>query len=157
MRYFGQRLDTVPQWETYDWNRFLNETTFLKNFHDQSRCLDSFMNGAHYEKEPGWPATDRKTAPEFAILPSGMKKIQTARDNYRKQSQRMRILPKNWMPGGNWSWISKGLADADIAAIQNPGNFYSFDRLRAGQEIKYRKYLRTEIESAAGKIADMGH
>ena len=23
MRYFGLRLDTVPQWETYDWNRFL--------------------------------------------------------------------------------------------------------------------------------------
>ena len=50
MRYFGLRLDTVPKWEVFDWNRFLNETTFLKQFHDHSRELDSFMNGVAYER-----------------------------------------------------------------------------------------------------------
>ena len=84
MRYFGLRLDTVPQWEAYDWNRFLGETTFLKNFHDQSRCLDSYMNGARYEKTQ--VAGSDENSPPNSQYYLRNEKIQTARDNYHKSS-----------------------------------------------------------------------
>ena len=44
-----------------------------------------------------------------------------------------------------------------MEAIQNPSNFYSFDQLRAEQEIKYRQALQKEIENTGDKISDMGH
>jgi len=154
MRYFGLRLDTVPQWETYDRNRFLGETTFLKNFHDQSRCLDSYMNGARYEKTQVAGADENSPPNSQYYLRN--EKIQIARDNYHKMSvdadssQKLDASRELVMD-------LDGLADADMNAIQNPDNFYSFDRIRAAQEIKYRKALRTEIENYGNKLSDMGH
>ncbi len=48
MRYFVFRIDTVPAGEPYDLTRFVNETQFLDDFHEVSRALDSFLNGAGY-------------------------------------------------------------------------------------------------------------
>lgn len=154
MRYFGLRLDTVPHWETYDWNRYLNETTFLKNFHDQSRCLDSFMNGAGYEKAH-LVSTDEYGHPDSQYYLRN-NKIVTAHDNFHNlttdtdSSQKLDAVRELVMD-------LEGVADTDMAAIQSPGNFYSFDELRAAEEIKYRKALRAEIETIGGKLSDMGH
>ncbi len=154
MRYFGFRLDNVPKWEAYDWNRFLNETTFLRNFHDQSRCLDSFMNGARYEKARV-TSTDEYGPPNARYYLRN-EKIATAQDNFHKfstdadNSQRLdawRELIMNL----------QGLAKQDVDAIQDPSNFYSFDQLVAAEEIKYRKALQTEIEKMGDKMSDMGH
>ena len=41
MRYFALRLDTVSTWLPIDSRRFQNETTFLDQFHEQSRRLDA--------------------------------------------------------------------------------------------------------------------
>ena len=51
----------------------------------------------------------------------------------------------------------EGIADADMAADPKPGQFYSFDQLRAAHEVKYRKALRTEIDKLRRKISDKGH
>jgi S1-C subfamily serine protease len=154
MRYFGLRLDTVPQWETYDRDRFLIETTFLKNFHDLSRCLDSFINGADYEKAH-LVSTDEYGHPDSQYYLRN-EKIETARDNYHKLtvdtdgSQKLDAARELVMD-------LDGIADTDMDPIQNAANFYSFDQLRAAYEIKYRKALRDEIEKFGDKISDMGH
>jgi len=154
MRYFGLRLDTVPKWETYDWNRFLSETTFLKNFREQSRCLDSYMNGADYEK--AHLASADENGPPDSQYYLRNEKIQIAHDNYHKltvdadSSQKLDA-------GRELIMDLEGLADTDMDAIQTPANFYSFDQLRAAEEIEYRKALRTEIENMSGKMSDMGH
>jgi hypothetical protein len=154
MRYFGLRLDTVPKWEVYDWNRFLSETTFLKNFHEQSRCLDSYLNGARYEK--AHLANGAPDAPPASQYYLRNEKIQAAQDSYHKfsvnadSSQGLDAKRELVMD-------LEGLADTDMDAIQNPANFYSFDQLRAAYEIKYRKALRAELESVGNKISDLGH
>lgn len=154
MRYFGLRLDTVPKWEPYDWNQFLIETTFLKNFHEQSRCLDSFMNGAGYEKAN--MATSDENGPPNSQYWTRNDKLQEVHDNFHAQStdsdqsQRLDAVREEVID-------LDGIADKDMAAIQNPGNFYSFDAIRAAQEVKYRKALRTEIDNFGDKISDMGH
>jgi hypothetical protein len=154
MRYFGLRLDTVPQWEAYDWNRFLSETTFLKNFHEQSRCLDSYINGARYEK--AHLASADENGPPNSQYYLRNEKIQTAHDNYHKLSADADSSQK-LDAGRELVMDLEGIAGADMDAIQKTVNFYSFDQHQAAQEIKYRKYLRTELESAGDKISDMGH
>ncbi len=154
MRYFGLRLDTVPKWETYDWNRFLAETTFLKDFHEKSRCLDSFMNGAAYEKAR--LASADENGPPNSRYYLRNEKIEAARDNCHKRSvdadtsQRLEASRELVMDLEN-------IAGADMADIQNPANFYSFDLLRAKQEIGYRNALRKEIDTYGNKLSDLGH
>jgi S1-C subfamily serine protease len=154
MRYFGLRLDTVPQWEPYDWNRFLTETTFLKNFHDQSRGLDSFMNGVVYERAH-LVSTDEYGHPDSQYFLRN-DKIVAVRDNYHKMTVDTDSSQK-LDAARELSMDLEGIADTDMDAIQNPVNFYSFDQLRAADEIKYRKALRNEIEKFSGSISDMGH
>jgi hypothetical protein len=154
MRYFAYRLDTVPKWETYDWNQFLNETTFIDNFHDMSRCLDSFMNGSQYEKAR--VATSDEYGPPNALYYLKNAKLTLARDNYHHlatdadDSQRLDASREMVMD-------LEGLAATDMDAIQNPSNFYAFDQIRVQQEIKYRQALEKEIESYGDKISDLGH
>ena len=154
MRYFGYRLDTVPLWEKYDWNQFLNETTFINNFHDLSRCLDSFMNGAQYEK--AHLATSDEYGPPNALYYMKNPKIEEVHDNYHHlstdadDSQRLDASREVVMD-------LEGLAGTDLTAIQNPGNFYAFDQIRVQQEIKYRQALEKEIENLGDKISDLGH
>ncbi len=154
MRYFGLRPDTVPKWETYDWAQFLNQTTFINNFHDTSRCLDSFMNGAHYEK--AHVASADENGPPTAMYYLKNAKLVTAHDNYHRmstdadESQRLDASREVVMD-------LEGVAGADMDAIQNPGNFYAFEAIRAQQELKYRQALQKEIENVGDKISDMGH
>ena len=154
MRYFGLRLDTVPRWEAYDWDQFLRETTFINNFHDVSRCLDSYMNGTRYERAQ--VATTDEYGPPNSQYYLKNQKLQAAHDNFHRmsadadQSQKLDA-------GREMVMDLEGVAGTDMDAIQNSGNFYSFDEIRAQQEIKYRQALEKEIESAGDKISDMGH
>jgi hypothetical protein len=36
-------------------------------------------------------------------------------------------------------------------------NFYGFEQTRAQQELKYRKALRTELDTIESKLSDEGH
>jgi len=154
MRYFGFRLDTVPKWESLDWNRYLNETTFLKKFREQSRYLDSYINGAAYEKAH-LAGSDESSPPDSHYYLRN-DKIDASNENCHRMevdadnSQKLDAVRE-------LSMTLEGIADADMNAIQNPDNFYSFDQVRAKQEIQYRKYLRDEIEKFGGKLSDMGH
>jgi Trypsin-like peptidase domain len=143
MRYFGFRLDNVPGWEPYDWNRFQNETAFLDQFDQRNRCLDSFLNAPNDDK------------PED-ILWEEDAKIVKADDSYFDQasgdadaSQKMdadRVV---------WAEISD-IAGIDMDAIQNPNNFYSFDRQRAKDEIAYRKALKKELNEISDSVSRLG-
>ncbi|MEI9998494.1 MAG: hypothetical protein WDO13_04690 [Verrucomicrobiota bacterium] len=51
----------------------------------------------------------------------------------------------------------EGLAATDLTTIQNPDNFYLFDRQRVAYEIKYRQALEKEIQNYGDHISDLGH
>ena len=150
----GLRIDTVPKWETYDWGQFLSQTTFINNFHDVSRCLDSFMNGARYE-QAHVTSTD-EYGPPNAMYYLKNAKLVAAHDNFHHmtadadQSQRLDA-------GREIIMDLEGVASTDMQPMQNAGNFYAYEAIRAQQEIKYRQALAKEVESAGDKISDMGH
>jgi len=142
MRYFGLRLDTVPGWETYDLNRFENETAFLDQFDKRSRCLDCFLNAPNDNKPDDilWREDD---------------KIMKANSEFFAQSTGADIAQKLDADKIMWSEITD-LSNTDMDAIQNPNNFYSFDRQRAKDEIAYRKAIIAELTQINNDVSRMG-
>jgi S1-C subfamily serine protease len=155
-RYFAVRVDTVPTWENYDWNRFLTETTFLANFHKQSRLLDSLLNGARYEKG-GIPVTsgDEGFFPNSHLYLND-DHLRSLMEAYHEQahdadkSQQMDAARELCSDLGDY-------ASAGVADIQNPENFYQFNRVRVKEEIAYRKILADELNHVDERISDLGH
>jgi cell division septation protein DedD len=143
MRYFGLRLDTVPRWDAYTWTRFENETEFLREFHERSKCLDSYLN----------TATDDNS--EWGLYYLNDEKLKEANQQAADLSN-----------GGDTSQRLEGsrtmvfsldaVADTSMDQIQVPGNFYPYDQTRARDEISYRQALRKEIEGMSDDINRIG-
>ena len=142
MRYFGLRVDSVPKWEVYDWNRFQNETAFLDQFDKRNRSLDSFLNAPNDNK------------PEDALWRDD-EKIVKANNDFSDQasgagsSQRMDAIRELYSDLDN-------IVGIDMDAIQNSNSFYSFDQQRAADKIAYRKALKTELDAAGNDVSRMG-
>jgi hypothetical protein len=151
MRYFGLRLDTVKIWEPYDWRRFLTETQFLAEFHKQSLCLDSFLNAPEDNSQSNGGNNDAPSAKLYLTD----EKIRRANENFYQQasgadsSQRLDALRGLLFELGS-------VADTNMAAIQDPTNFYTFDQQRAREEVEYRKALKAELDSIGNNVSRLG-
>ena len=140
--FYGLRLTGISKWEMIDLPRFLSETAFLKQFHLDTRALDSYLNGRKFSVEGGAP--DNK----FFL---GNAKVHAANDTYKHlasdadHEQRMeaaRELGSDLL----------GLADADLAKAQSP-DLYLCTQFRFREELAYRKALRDEIEDLSNNPA----
>ena len=151
MRYFGLRLDTVPQWEAYDPARFQTETTFLEEFHQQSRRIDSYLNSSEKTDSAASKRNDDNARPDSKLYLSD-DKIVKAHDAFLQQanggdaSQRLDAFR-------GWLFALDGIAETNVTQIQAPDNFYQFDRQRARQELSYRKALEKELDSFGDDIS----
>ena len=155
MRYFGFRLDSVPKWETYDWNRFLDETTFLKQFHLESRYLDSFLNGSRYEKARLITENSNDEPPNSHFFLQN----ETLRSSFDDFHQSLGSADNSQKLDAQRELLMnlQGFANKDMTTIESPGNFYSFDKIRAKEEIVYRNALKSELDAFENKMSDSGH
>jgi S1-C subfamily serine protease len=154
-RYFGFRIDTVPGWETYDWNRFLTESTFLEQFHFESRCLDSLMNGASYEKANLPTGTGDDEFPSARFYQQD-ERLKTAMGNFRQQA--INADNSQQMDAGRELYSDLiDIADTHLDEVRKPGNFYHFDQVRAKEELAYRAELRKELEKVGDHLSELGH
>lgn len=143
MRYFGLRLDTVSRWDPYEWMRFENETEFLREFHERSKCLDSYLNTANNDTTE-WGLYYLKDD-KVAEANQAVGDMATGGDT----SQRIDALR-------NLIFTLDGVADTSMDQIQNSSNFYSFDELRARDEIDYRQALKKEISTMGTDVNRLG-
>jgi hypothetical protein len=159
MRYFALRLDTVPQWESFDAARFLAETTFLEQFHQQSRCLDSYLNSSDKTDSGASSNDDDENEHPNSKLYLTDAKIVKADDQFYQQanggdaSERLDAFR-------GWVFSLDSIADSNMESIQNLSNFYTFDQQRAREEISYRKALKTELDSFGddiSRVESLGH
>jgi hypothetical protein len=133
LSYCGLRLDTVPNWETYNWKRFCNETAFLDDFHQRSECLDSYLNSRSNDSRPR------------AKLYLSDDKIKAATETYAQESAGADSTQRNDSLRGLLFELGN-VADTDMDQVQQPANFYSFDQQRAAQETAYRQALKTQLD-----------
>jgi hypothetical protein len=158
MRYFGLRLDTVDAWIPIDSRRFGIETTFLDQFHEQSRRLDAYLNRADRNQSNdsnnggnNGSGSDNREAKIYL----DDAKIMKADENYTGRvsgsdtAQRIDLLK-------SLLFDLQCVADLDMDQIKDKTNFYSFDQERAQEEYEYRKALRDELDSIGSDIERLG-
>jgi len=128
---YGERLDNVQAWEACDASQLQVEAQFLSDFHQRSRDLDAYLNGVGQDESRRlWKADD---------------KIKSANDTFLQDTaggdpeQRVSSLHSLLFELGV-------LSDTDMDQIQQPSNFYSYQRSLAQNEIAYRKALKGEID-----------
>ncbi len=148
MRYFGLRLDTVPVWEPYDQAQFVQETLFLKTFHDESRALDSYLNGA---RNMGATAQTEDSAPDakFYLTNEKLRKVDQDWQTSNQEQGRTNALQE-------LVWNLGSVAGADLASVQAPSNYYPYDRQRAKYELAYRQALINEIQTLQTQVNQAG-
>jgi len=139
MRYFGLRLDTVSAWIPIDSRRFQIETTFLDEFHEQSRRLDAYLNHSENDRD------------EAAKLYHSDPKIMKANDTYAEHcsgtdtAQRIDLIR-------SLVFDLQCVADIDMDQIRDKNNFYPFDQERAQDEFDYRAALKKELDSFSNNV-----
>jgi len=148
--YFGLRLGGVQGWEAYDPARFLEETVFLKKFHQDTRCLDSYLNGRHHRPHSG----DDTDGPPDNRYYVNNDKLRAAQDAYRQlaagadREQRIEAAKELLFDLQN-------IADTGFATLQEMNNLYAFDQNWAQEEMAYRKALKSEIENLGDNIGQL--
>ncbi len=147
--YFGLRLDDVQGWETYDWSRFLAETLFLKQFHQDTRCLDSYLNG----RRRRWARSNGEdNGPPDTTYFHNNPKLREANDTYQQlangadREQRLDAARE-------LLFDLQGIADTDMDTLQGMNNLYAFDQNWAHEEIAYRKALKKELDDLGNNLA----
>ena len=135
----GLRLDTVPQWIACPWNQFNTETKFLDDFHQHSRCLDSYLNGD----------SDHNGSNTKIFLTD--EKIKSANDTFVQEAAESDRAGRN--DAMRTLLFELGLvADTDVDQISRPENFALFDRQRAKDELTYRQALKAQIEGYTSDV-----
>ena len=118
------------------------QTTFLDQFDKRSRCLDCFLNAPDDNKPDDilWREDD---------------KIMKANSEFFEQSTGADIAQQLDADKIMWSEITD-LSNSDMDTIQNPNNFYLFERQRAKEEIAYRKAIITELNQINNNVNRLG-
>ncbi len=150
--YFGLRLTGVPNWEIYDQARFLTETLFLKQFHEDTRCLDSYLNGKRRR-----PRSDGDTSgpPDNRYFLNNSK-LSEAHDSYKQLAAN---ADDNQRLDAARELLSdlEGIANTGMDTLQNSTNLYASDRTCAKEELAYRQALQAELDDLSNNIARLDH
>ena len=143
MRYFGMRIDNVPKWEPYDWRNFLGETAFLDQFDKRNRALDCYLNAPDDNKPDD-------------ILWQDDEKIMKANKDYFDLALGDADASQKADATRQLDGTLSDIAASDMETIQNSNNFYSFDQIRAKDEIAYRKALIAELNQINDNDSRLG-
>ncbi len=145
--FFGMRLTGIQGWQTYDMSRFLAESLFLKQFHEDTRCLDSFLNGRRHR---GRSNGDGNGPPDNQYFANNLK-LRAASDAYKKlangadQGQRIEAASELLSD-------LQTVADTDYAALQGRDDFYAYDLAWAKEEVAYRTAIKKELDGLSDNI-----
>jgi len=144
--YYGLRLSDAP-WETYDPQRFLEETLFLQKFHENTRYLDSYLNGP---KRRGQGGDDANEPPDGQYFSKSLK-LREDQDTYRQEAtgadQNQRLDAARELLSDLQSF-----AGTDLDSLQGMKGLYAYNQARASEEIAYRLALKKELDELSNNI-----
>jgi len=161
MRYFGMRLDNVPQWEPYDWRRFQIESTFLEQFDQRSQYIISYFTYLSNLDSAAKKTKDKKpaSADHDGVDPNLWqqdKDIFKANENYFDRATEDADSSEKLAALNEWFGEINDIANSNMDAIQNPANFYSFDQKKAQEEAAERKEIITDMDKIGNEFSRLG-
>jgi hypothetical protein len=145
--YYGLLLKDVAGWETLDLGRFADESSTIQDFHDTTRCLDSYLNGRRR----------RNSNPQFQSGPPDSQyytknaRIQAAVDSYKKLAA---DADHEQTDDAARELVNdlQTVADSDMDQLQGMNFVYSYDRRRVQEELTYRKAIKAELDSLGDNL-----
>ncbi|HEY8967029.1 MAG TPA: trypsin-like peptidase domain-containing protein [Candidatus Methylacidiphilales bacterium] len=136
MRYFGFRIDTVPQWEAYDWPQFLAEGKRIDDFHDRTAALHSFLASVSEKKNPNIDTTlfmqDEPIRLANLEWQSQIDRNPPGSSTRQRATEQLVVTLRN-------------LADAQYDDLDR-SRFYTYDATCAKDELAYRKSIKDAID-----------
>ena len=150
--FFGMRLDDVRGWETYDPARFLAETLFLRHFHQDTRCLDSYLNASTHHHHYHSDEAD-SNAPDAQVF-QDQPKIVAAQKQYQQlagngdRDERLDAARQ-------LLFELQGIADTDVTRLQGMDSPYAYSQSRAKEELSYRQALKAQLDGYQDDIASL--
>jgi Trypsin-like peptidase domain len=151
MRYFGMRVDNVPQWEAFEWRAFQAETAFLDKFDQRSRSLFSYLSlDSSNDNKGSSDSEDADLWQQDTVLTKANSDFKNQTSGDEDTAQKLDALRELY---GNVVEAAK----ADVNTIQNENNFYSYDRQRAKDELAYRQELLKYLDSLGDNVDRLGH
>jgi hypothetical protein len=146
MRYFGLRLDTVPQWELLNRTRYLAETALLEAFEKRSESMISFLMDGPMSK-----GSNKNRADMMPVF-LGDEPLVKAYAAYSQQAAAAgKDKDKKMKAAEELVHTLTGLADIDLPAIQKQ-HFYAFDQLRADEDITEREAVKKGLSMIDASI-----
>ena len=144
--YYGLRLANA-QWETYDPQRFLAETLFLQRFHEDTRYLDSYLNGRRRRGQFG--DVDHGPPDNQYFLKNI--KLHKDQDTYRQEATG---ADENQRLDAARELLSdlQSFAGTDLDTLQGMTGLYAYDQGWAREEIAYRLALKKELDDLGNNI-----
>ena len=147
--YFGVRLAGAPNWEPYDVQRFLDETLFLRHFHENTRFLDSYLNGRRGRGQFGNFSSDSGPPDNRYYLKNIA--LHKDQDTYRQQAngadENQRLDATREL-----LFDLESFAGTDLATLQGMKALYGYDQTWAREEIAYRLALKKELDDLSTNI-----
>ena len=152
--YFGLLLASVPAWEPLDLDKFQNETALLKDFHNTTRCLDSYLNG--YRRLPEEPPASSFGAPDSRSYKSNAR-IVAAHETFRRQATE---TDSNDAVSDQTIDATRELLDdlqtiakTNVDQLQAMTPLYAVNRRRVKEELAYRHALQVELNGFGDDIS----
>jgi len=152
--YFGLLLTNVTAWEPLDLGKFQNESAFLKDFHNTTRALDSYLNG--HRRLPQEAPANSYGAPDSRSYKSNAQLV-TASDTYHKQAL---DVPDGQPLDGQTLEATRELLDdlqtiakSNVDQLQAMSPLYSVNRRRAKEELAYRQALQVQLNGYSDDIS----
>jgi hypothetical protein len=147
--YYGLRMTGVAVWETYDVSRFLQESLFLWQFHQNTRYLDSYLNGRRHRMIGDGNADDGPPDSRYFLKSI---KLRGAQDTYRQEAngaddnQRLDAARE-------LLFDLQGFVSTDLDTLQGMKGMYSYNQAQAQEEIAYRLALKKELNDLGNSIS----
>ena len=146
---FGLRLSGVQGWETYDPARFLAETLFLKQFHDDTLGLDSYLNSPPPDLESDYG--NAGPPPPAKLFFTNNPKITAACNTY-KQSTNDADQGQQLDSARELLFDLNNIADTDMDTLQKTTELYAYDRKWAQEELAYRVAIKKELDDMSNNL-----
>jgi len=150
---FGLLLSNVPAWEPLDVAKFQSEAAFLQDFHNTTRCLDSYLNG--HRRLPQEPSAASYGPPDSRSYKSNAQ-IVAASDTYHK----LALQTSGGQPFDGQTLEAtrellddlQSIAESNVDQLQAMTPVYSINRRRAKEELAYRHALLNELNGFSDDI-----
>lgn len=148
LHYSALRLTDIKTWENYDTARFQAESAVLKQFHTDTRCIDSYLNSRRFRSVEEAESNPHPIGSDY--LNNG--KLKDAIDTYKHfsigadQNQRLSAAKE-------LLFDLIGIADTDVSTLKGFTTPYTFNRRWAQEELAYRKALRKQLDDLGDNIA----